>query len=134
MNDDTLLLRQVHPAFVQEDQPTSQAFTPMVDRSKPPEDQIRTLSVYDGDQIWPVQAWNHYTQVKGNQSVGVVGVLVNECKQHGLGIVPDGVPYKEHAYIDFEVVPDITNNKIEKLAKRLAVLARKHGWLHRSTP
>ena len=133
LNDDTLLQRQVHPDFVQDDQVTSQAFTPMIDKAKPVDDQKRTLSVYDGDQISPVASWSHYTQELGRESVGVVGVLVRECAERGLGVFADGVPYKEHAYIDFEVVPDLTGNKIQKLAKRLAVLARKHEWLHRST-
>ena len=36
VNDATLLLRQVHPRFVQRDRVTSQAFTPASGRRKPP--------------------------------------------------------------------------------------------------
>ena len=44
MTDSTMLLRQIHPAFVQADQATSQAFRPT------PKDDGK-LSVYDGDKI-----------------------------------------------------------------------------------
>ena len=55
MNDQTLLFRQAHPNFVVEGMLTSQAFTPF------PKDQ-GNLSVYDGDQVSPQEAYRHYTE------------------------------------------------------------------------
>ena len=55
MTGDTLLLRQIHPSFVQDGRVTSQAFRPT------PKDDAQ-LSAYDGDQITPVAAWLNYTQ------------------------------------------------------------------------
>ena len=46
MTGTTLLLRQIHPSFVQDGRVTSQAFRPT------PKDES-LLSVYDGDQITP---------------------------------------------------------------------------------
>jgi len=49
------VLRQIHPGFVQDGRPSSQAFRPT------PKDEQK-LSVYDGDQITPANAFEHYTQ------------------------------------------------------------------------
>ena len=72
MNSETLLLRQVHPSFVQNGRITTQAFTPTL------RDQNR-LSVYDGDLIEAEPAWIHYTSILDLQSIGVVAVTVAEC-------------------------------------------------------
>ena len=64
MNSDTLLYRQVHPSWIEDDFPTSQAFTPT------PKDELR-LSVYDGDEISAASSWEHYTG-QGLLSSGVV--------------------------------------------------------------
>ncbi|OQC41352.1 MAG: hypothetical protein BWX66_00754 [Deltaproteobacteria bacterium ADurb.Bin058] len=48
MNVHTLLLRQIHPDFIQNQRVSSQAFRPT------PKDE-RKLSVYDGDLITPAE-------------------------------------------------------------------------------
>ena len=53
MTDDTLLLRQIHPSFVQSGRVTSQAFRPT------PKDEF-LLSVYDGDRIEAQASWRHF--------------------------------------------------------------------------
>jgi hypothetical protein len=118
---DTLLLRQIHRAFVQQGRVTLQAFRPT------PKDEKR-LSVYDGDQITPEGAWRHYTTVLELSSAGVLAVSVAECASLELPVEPDPEPFPEHAVVDFSAVEA---RGIEKLAKKLREKAESRGWLHR---
>ena len=68
MNNDTLLLRQVHPSWIQNGRVTSQAFTPT------PKDNGH-LSSYDGDMISAEAAWRHYTNKLGYESSGGFRIL-----------------------------------------------------------
>jgi hypothetical protein len=71
VTDQTLLLRQIHPSFIDRDRVTSQAFRPTEkDRGK--------LSVYDGDLISAEGSWKHYT-ARVLKSAGVLAVTVGEC-------------------------------------------------------
>ncbi len=81
MNDGTLLLRQVHPTFVQQGRMTSQVF-------KPTTKDNNELSVYDGDQITADAAWRHYTEKLHLSSTGVVAVAVAERFEYGLQAHP----------------------------------------------
>lgn len=55
MNDDTLLYRVINPdKLFQAGKISSQAFRPRKTDNK-------CLSVYEGDQITPEAAWQHYT-------------------------------------------------------------------------
>ncbi len=54
MTPDTLLLRQIHPSFVQDGRVTSQAFRPT------PKDELR-LSVDDGDRVGAEASWKRFT-------------------------------------------------------------------------
>ena len=94
MTGATFLLRQVHPSFVQAGFVTSQAFRPT------PKDESE-LSVYDGDQITPENAFIHYTTQLKSISVGTVAVTVEECTEESLPVRPDPEPFPEHAVIDF---------------------------------
>ena len=121
MNSETLLLRQVHPSFVQNGRITSQTFTPTL------RDQNR-LSVYDGDLIEAEPAWIHYTSILDLQSIGVVAVTVAECVSNGLAARPDPTDYPEHALIDFA---GLRGNRIRALSRVLRLAAEKRGWLFR---
>ena len=127
MNVSTLLLRQVHPDFVEqvaqseELKPTSQAFLPS--RS------TNTLSVYDGDQISAEQAWKHYTGSQQLRSAGVAAVTVEECRARELPVLADGIPYPEHVSIDFSSLKSWS--QISRLAKSLKRAANARGWLFR---
>ena len=121
MNSETLLLRQVHPAFVQADRLTSQVFTPRAT------DQNR-LSVYDGDQIPAEQAWKHYTEVQHRMSAGVVAVTVAECLREDLSAYADPSDFPEHAVVEFGAM---AKGRIKAVAKRLRVVAEQRGWLYR---
>ncbi|WP_322629954.1 hypothetical protein [Halothiobacillus sp.] len=119
MNDHTLLLRQIHPSFVQEGRPSSQAFRPT------PKDE-KKLSVYDGDQISPAAAFQHYCVTLNLASSGVQAVSVEECHSLILPTSPDPTHFKEHALIDFSSQND---KDIQRKSKILKANAAARGWL-----
>ncbi len=120
MDDATLLLRQIHPSFVQGGQVSSQAFTPT------PKDQNQ-LSVYDGDQLSPDKSFEHYTETLGLASAGVLSVTIGECNVLELPVRPDPEPFKEHVVIDFS---DLGSSQRKNKAKQLKRKAVIRGWLH----
>jgi hypothetical protein len=122
MNDATLLLRQIHPGFVQNGRLSSQAFRPT------PKDE-QTLSVYDGDRISPADAWEHYMNILGLMSRGVMAVSLSECSTLELPVMPDPKPFPEHALIDFSAN---SKSETEKKAKLLKVRAEVRGWLYQA--
>ena len=121
MNSDTLLYRQVHPSWIEDDFPTSQAFTPT------PKDELR-LSVYDGDEISAASSWEHYTG-QGLLSSGVVAVTVEECESLGLRVIPDPRPGSpHHVLIDFT---GLSGGQRKRRAQRLTAAAEAHDWQYR---
>ncbi len=124
MNDETRLLRQVHPSFIADGFVSSQAFTPF------PKD-AGLLSVYDGDLISAEDAYLHYTQTLHFQSVGVWAVTNAEAEEVGLSSRPDPLEdFAQHAVIDFTAHSPKT---IRKLAKQLRDFAAKRGCLFAPT-
>lgn len=121
MRRETHLLRQVHPQFVQQGQPSSQVFRPT------PKDE-KLLSVYDGDQIGPSDAFEHYTNRLGLSSIGILAVTVKECETCELTPRPNPEAFPEHAVIDFT---GYTEKEIQKKAKQLKACANQRGWLYR---
>lgn len=122
MNLDTLLHRQIHSVWVQQQRITSQAFKPT------PKDN-RLLSVYDGGQTTAEQAWLHYTGKLGHTSIGVQSVSVAECSQLDLPAEADPKPFPAHAIIRFDNCT--SNSQIEKKAKKLTTFAAIRGWQYR---
>ena len=121
MTDATLLLRQIHPSFVQDGYPTSQAFRPT------PKDKSK-LSVYNHDSIKPEASFVHYTSVWKLASAGTMALTVVECKGEELPVQDDPLPdCPEHAVIDFT---DITDNVCRKKSKKLQARAIARGWLY----
>ncbi|MBF0611565.1 MAG: hypothetical protein G8345_14300 [Magnetococcales bacterium] len=120
MNLKTLLLRQIHPNFIQDGRVSSQAFRPT------PKDED-LLSVYHGDLITPEAAWTHFNGQPKCSSVGVMGVSVAECEELALSARPDPLPFPEHAVIDFST---FSKSQIEKKAKQLRVRAEERNWLY----
>ena len=119
MNSQTLLLRQIHPSFVQQGRVTSQAFRPT------PKDEMK-LSVYDGDQMTPEEAFEHFTSVLEQQSVGELAVTVSECESLDLKVEADPEPFPEHAIIDFT---GLGRKVVESKGKKLKSIADARGWL-----
>ena len=119
MNPALLLHRQIPSAWVQGDRITSQSFKPY------PKDDNR-VSVYRDDVMNAEEAWRHYSEELGLNSVGVVAVNVAECTNESLAVEADGVPYLAHTLIVFPLT--LSKNQIEKTASRLAAKARARGW------
>ena len=122
MNDDTLLLRQIHLSWIRAGEVTSQAF-------RPSKKDAGQLSVYDGDRIKPRVAWEHYTGVLMYLSAGVVAVSVSECNTEELPVTDNPLPrFPEHALIDFR---GLSRKSIEQKARALKEAANARGWLFR---
>lgn len=121
MNADTLLLRQAHPQFAPGGQLTSQVFYPF------PKDE-GLLSVDDGDQISPEEAFGHYTTVLRLESSGVWAVAKREADGESVPAVPTPEPDRpSHASLDFRGKSD---KECRRIAKRLKALALQRGCLH----
>ena len=124
MTPQTLLYRQIHPSFIQNDRPTSQAFRPT------PKDENK-LSAYDGDKIPPRTSWEHYTGTLGLASSGVMAITNAESAAQSLPVTADGKPYPEHCSIDFSGLAKEAD--IKKVAKNLQASAIQRGWLYQSS-
>ncbi|MCL1861501.1 MAG: hypothetical protein FWG52_08240 [Proteobacteria bacterium] len=123
MNEQTLLLRQVHPEFFPEGEVTSQAFFPF------PKDEGK-LSVDDGDRVTAEDSYRHYTVNLGLKSVGVWAVNGAEVVSARLTFRPDPVAGNEaHSVIDFGALAE---KECRKLAKRLKKFALDRGCLYRA--
>jgi len=120
MNHQTLLLRQIHPSFIQAGRITSQAFRPT------PKDENK-LSVYDGDQISAEAAWTHFTANPDFSSAGIMAVTKGQCVELALEVIANGEPFPEHALIDYSA---FAKSEVEKKAKVLKGYAQARGWLY----
>ena len=125
MNSDTLLYRMVSPSWMRRGRPTSQTFNPTQ------KDNGR-LSVYDGDQISPQEAYNHFTNPPpglGQIAVGVLAVAVAECESLNLAVNPDPLPgFPAHSAIDFSA---FSGNAVRRVARQLSKIANARGWQYR---
>jgi hypothetical protein len=120
MTSNTILLRQAHPKFMDGELPTSQVFYPF------PKDDGK-LSVYDGDQISPDVAHNHYTEILKNESHSVWGISEAEARSEGTVPMPDPLEgFSSHALIDFQ---GMTDKECRKKAKKLKAHAVARGCL-----
>lgn len=118
MTSTTLLLRQIHPNFVQEGFASSVAF-------RPNESDQGLLSAYNGDLITPEASWNHFTTVSKKKSVGATALTLDECAAESLPARPDPKPFPEHAVIDFTGVDE---RHWRTKSKKLQARARARGW------
>ncbi|CAI8808141.1 hypothetical protein KS461_10630 [Pseudomonas chlororaphis] len=121
MDDQTQLLRQVHPSFVQDGKITSQVFRPT------PKDD-KKLSSYDGDLITPEASHAHFTSRVDCRSAGVVSITTAECRALDLLAVADPEEFPEHVLIDFS---EFEKKEIEKKAKILRTNAESRDWLYK---
>lgn len=122
MTPETLLWRQVHPSFMEGDQPSSQVFRPT------PKDLDR-LSFDDGDRIGAEASWRRFTGERRLESVGVLAVQVLECRQQELEVVADGIPDPEHVSVDFT---GRSSGQRKTISKKLRDLALGRGWQFRA--
>lgn len=127
-----MLFRQVHPHFVRDGRPSSQAFRPTKkDEGK--------LSVARGSLTTAEDAFRHHTERLQLPSAGTWGVLVGECKEQGLQTFPDPVtapperfPDPAHAYVDFR---GLSTSQAEARGARLTryAIGRDSLYLPRKT-
>ena len=119
------LFRQVHPSFLREERPSSQAFKPT------PKDE-KQLSVARGALTDSVQAYDLHVKAKELKSAGTWAVTVGEAQAEGLSSISapltEPVADLAHALIDFRVCK--SKGDIERKASRLADKARARGRLH----
>ncbi|RYC70187.1 hypothetical protein [Spirosoma sordidisoli] len=132
MNRDTLLHRQVHPSWVQNDVVSVQVFTQEMQVSSlaftPSTKDENKLSVYNGEKFTAEQSFNHY--VANHTSFGVLSVTKGECESVDLlSVTEDNFPFNGHSYIDFTSVESKNQKKIR--GQKLKSLAVSRGWTHR---
>lgn len=122
MKETNLLLRQIHPNFVDDElKPTSQAFKPLK-RTTP------AISVYDGEAITPEAAWQHFTRTEKLKSIGVMGLTQDHCLHLGLSVQPSPTPTSPH---HMEVgFANLSRKDQEKAAYELKAAAIQRGWLY----
>jgi hypothetical protein len=122
MNNDSVLLRQVHPHFIPNGELSSQAFFPF------PKDKME-LSVYDGDRISAADSHRHYTEILKFESDSVWGVTCAEVSMVGLSGKAAPLPeFPSHSIIDFTEASEKTHRK---LAKKLKAFALARGCCYR---
>ena len=132
MNEKTLLHRQIHPTWVQNNTVSSQAF--LIEKSiaslafTPSEKDKDKLSVYNGEKFTPEEAFIHYT--KNLESAGVLSISYSEVNSvEDLTIHEDNNPFNGHTVIDYSQVTSPT--QIKKKAKKLKNLAVARDWTYR---
>lgn len=121
MTPETLLLRQIHPSFIQDGRVTSQAFRPT------PKDEF-LLSVDDGDRVTAEASWQRFIANPACTSVGVQALSEAECTAEELPVLEDGNPHPEHCSVDFTA---FDKKAIEKKSKLLRAYAETRSWLFR---
>jgi hypothetical protein len=83
--DDEILFRQVHPSFVRDGRPSSQAFRPTrKDDGK--------LSVARGALTTAAAAFELFTSGLELPSEGTWAVSVGECREQALNVLPGDMP------------------------------------------
>lgn len=125
---DEVLFRQVHPTFVRDGRPTSQAFKPT------PKDAGR-LSVSRSALCEASEAFALYTETRQLDSAGVWGITVGECRDVGLEAhgdpltsPPDEYSDPAHAVVDFTAIE--RRKEVEAKAALLLRQAVSRGCLH----
>lgn len=119
MKGETLLHRQIHPSWVQNQIISSQAFH---DESSiaslafiPSPKDAKKLSVYNGDKFTPEESYLHYT--KNFPAAGVLSVTMDEVESIGdLSVYEDNIPFDGHSVIDYSKIN--SSNQIKKEGKK----------------
>lgn len=123
MEKETLLLRQVHPSFVQGDNISTQVFSSQV--FTPTEKDNNLLSTYNGDKFSADESFYHF-ESQGFKTSGVVAVSNAECQNESLPVIEDNYPFDGHCSIDYN---GLSSSAAKKKAKKLKKRASDRGWL-----
>jgi hypothetical protein len=122
---DEVLFRQVHPSWVHDGVPTSQAFTPT------PKDEGE-LSIARGSLTSAEAAHKHHTTVQKFESVGTWAVTVAEANDAELESFDDDQPdLLAHGFVDFR---DLGRKEAKRNGILLAAHARERGRLYPVEP
>lgn len=124
-----ILLRQIHPSYIESGNLSSQPF-------RPTSKDDNKLSVDRSSIFTAEQSYKHYTAELGFESVGVYGLSVGEFQGETIGCVGD--PLEEdntrgtkanpaHSLADYSVH---NASQQKNVAKRLKRLAAARGCLH----
>lgn len=120
-----VLFRQVHPSWVHDGVPTSQAFTPT------PKDEGE-LSIARGSRTTAEAAYKHYTTVQKFASAGTWAVTVGEANDAELQSFDDDQPdLLAHGFVDFR---GLGRKEAKRKGMLLAAHARTRGRLHPVEP
>ena len=127
IDENEIMLRQVHPKFIENDRVTSQAF-------RPTQKDDKKLSVSRDSLTNAKDSFDLYTAKRELSSVGVWGVTIAEIKENSdLSVksdpLTDPVIDKAHALVDFSKLE--SDAKIRKAADKLVSKARNRGVLYK---
>lgn len=123
--DEELLLRQVHPTWLVDGRPSSQAF-------RPTRKDEGMVSVNRVTHVTVEEAHAAHTG-RGFASVGVLAITVGDCAPDIKAIeapmteADDGFDDSSHVILDFR---GMSNGTVEKQARRLVRLAVERGFLY----
>ncbi|MBF0407244.1 MAG: hypothetical protein HQM10_07815 [Candidatus Riflebacteria bacterium] len=126
MDNNTLLLRQVHPSWVVGDTISQQAFSSQTFKPTPKDEGL--LSVYNGNQFDANSAYDHYINEQKLQSAGVVAVTHEECSSVPVPVLEDNLPFAGHCSIDYR---ELSGSAVKKTAALLKSFAQVRGWLYK---
>lgn len=116
-----LLYRQVHPNWIDDGEPSSQAF-------KPTKKDEGMLSIALGSKTTAEDAFRHHTETLGLASGGTWAVSVEEASDVELRAYEQPLDNSPaHGFIDFR---NTGGSAAERKAKQLRVNARDRGCLH----
>jgi hypothetical protein len=122
---DEVLYRQVHPSWIEDGVPTSQAFRPT------PKDKGE-LSIDRGSLTTAEAAYKHHTTVQKLAAAGTWAVTVGEADAVGLGCFDDDQPgLLAHGFVDFR---GLGRKEADRKGILLAARARARGRLYPTEP
>lgn len=118
-----LMLRNVHPNFVDNGRVGSDGFAPS-------EQHDFKLSVDFNILSSPYESFVRHTELNGLPSAGVFGVTIGEFEDYKVECVADPEPANPaHALADFKEVRAVAKSKVRKTGRALAAIATKRGKL-----
>lgn len=129
MTEKTLLHRQVHPSWIQNDFVSEQVFATS-QTFLPTQKDEGCLSVYNGDKFSSEKSYSHYTGNPSLVSTGVLSVSILEVDSVGdLGTEENNFPFDGHTVIDFNKVT--SKGAIKKKSQKLRDIAMQRGWTYK---
>lgn len=129
MTETTLLHRQIHPSWIQNDTVSSLAFEGTIASLSfmPSEKDDDKLSTYNGSKFTAEASFDHFS--KTLQSAGVLSVTKGEVEAESLIVNEDNTPFNGHTIIDYSSITSKGQKK--KKAQKLRNIALARGWQYK---